>query len=123
MVTQSQLRVAVIGAGYWGPNLARNFRASPDWDLVAVCDLDSVRAQRVVGPRSTVDVMTSASDLLARDDIDAVAIATPAATHAKIATASLNAGKHVLVEKPLADSTELARAMVLCAEVNDRVLM
>jgi predicted dehydrogenase len=123
MVTQSELRVAVIGAGYWGPNLARNFRTSPDWDLVAVCDLDSARAARVVGPRSTVDIVTSTADLLARDDIDAVAIATPAATHAAIATAALDAGKHVLVEKPLADSSELARAMVQRAEANDRVLM
>jgi predicted dehydrogenase len=123
MVTQSELRVAVIGAGYWGPNLARNFRTSPDWDLVAVCDLDSARAARVVGPRSTVDVVTSTADLLARDDIDAVAIATPAATHAGIATAALDAGKHVLVEKPLADSSALARTMVQRAEENGRVLM
>ncbi|WP_418606299.1 Gfo/Idh/MocA family oxidoreductase [Georgenia sp. SUBG003] len=55
----SQLSAAVVGAGYWGPNLARNFRSSPDWDLVAVCDLDVERARSVVGARSTVDVMTS----------------------------------------------------------------
>ena len=94
--------VAVIGAGYWGPNLVRNFRASASWDLVAVCDLDETRARKVVGPRSTVDVETSVERLLARDDIDAVAIATPAQTHAPLALAALAAGKHVLVEKPLA---------------------
>lgn len=118
-----ELRVGVIGAGYWGPNLARNFRSSPDWDLVAVCDLDEAKARRVVGPRSSVEVLTSLSDLLARDDIDAVAIATPARTHAPIALAALDAGKHVLVEKPVADTGVLAREMVARAAAVDRVLM
>lgn len=118
-----KLRVAVIGAGYWGPNLARNFRTSPDWDLVAVCDLDEARARKVVGPRSTVEVVTSVTELLARDDVDAVAIATPARTHAPIALAALEAGKHVVVEKPVADSGQAARAMVARAAELDRVLM
>jgi predicted dehydrogenase len=118
-----QLRAAVIGAGYWGPNLARNFRSSPDWDLVAVCDLDEARARKVVGPRSTVEVMTSVDELLARDDIDAVAVATPARTHAPLVTAALRAGKHVVVEKPIADGGASARAMVELARQVDRVLM
>ena len=119
----SELRVAVIGAGYWGPNLVRNFRGSPDWDLVAVCDLDAARAQKVIGPRSTVEIETSLPILLARKDIDAVAIATPARTHAPIALAALEAGKHVLVEKPLADTPEAAASMVRAAADADRVLM
>ncbi|GHS87581.1 oxidoreductase [Actinomycetota bacterium] len=118
-----QLRVAVIGAGYWGPNLARNFRTSPDWDLVAVCDLDAERARKVVGPRSTVEVVTSTAELLARDDIDAVAIATPARTHAAVALAALDAGKHVVVEKPIADHGAGARAMVARAAEQGLVLM
>ena len=118
-----QLRVAVIGAGYWGPNLARNFRTSPDWDLVAVCDLDADRARKVVGARSTVEVVTSTAELLARDDIDAVAVATPARTHAAVALAALDAGKHVVVEKPIADHGAGARAMVARAAELDRVLM
>lgn len=117
------LRVAVIGAGYWGPNLARNFRGASDWDLVAVCDLDADRARRVVGPRSTVEVLTSVDVLLARDDVDAVAVATPASTHAALALAALDAGKHVLVEKPLADNGAVARRMVARAEDVGRVLM
>jgi predicted dehydrogenase len=115
--------IAVIGAGYWGPNLVRNFRASPDWDLVAVCDLDEHRARRVVGPRSTVDVETSVSRLLARPDLDAVAIATPARTHAPLALAAFEAGLHVLVEKPLADNAETAALMVSAADAAGRVLM
>jgi predicted dehydrogenase len=117
------LRVAVIGAGYWGPHLARNFRAAPDWDLVAVCDLDADRARRVVGPRSTVDVLTSTAELLARDDVDAVAVATPAATHVGLVLAALDAGKHVLVEKPIAHDGAAARRMVARAARVDRVLM
>lgn len=118
-----QLRVAVVGAGYWGPNLVRNFRSAPDWDLVAVCDLDEARARKVVGPRSTVEVETSLQRLLARDDIDAVAIATPARTHAPIALSAIAAGKHVVVEKPLADTPEAAQTMVRAADDAGKVLM
>jgi predicted dehydrogenase len=117
------LRVAVVGAGYWGPNLVRNFRGSPDWDLVAVCDLDQARAEWVIGDRTTVEVETSLDALLARADIDAVAVATPADTHAGIALAALEAGKHVLVEKPLASSRLDAQRMVDRAEELGLVLM
>jgi predicted dehydrogenase len=122
-VMTDPLRVAVIGAGYWGPNLARNFRAAPGWDLVAVCDLDAERARHVAGPRSTVDVVTSTDALLARDDLDAVAVATPAATHVGLVLAALDAGKHVLVEKPIAHDGAAARRMVARAAEVDRVLM
>lgn len=115
--------IAVIGAGYWGPNLVRNFRTSPDWDLIAVCDLDEARARKVIGARSTVEVETSVTSLLARDDIEAVAIATPARTHAPIALAAFEAGKHVVVEKPLADNAETGALMVTAAEDADRILM
>jgi predicted dehydrogenase len=117
------MRVAVVGAGYWGPNLVRNFGSSPDWDLVAVCDLDVARAAQVVGQHSTVEVEPSLQALLARDDVDAVAVATPAETHCAIALAALEAGKHVLVEKPLASSREDAEAMVRRADELGLVLM
>jgi len=121
---QARLKVAVIGAGYWGPNLARNFSAGADWDLVAICDLDAARGQgladRVGG---AVTVYTDLTALLARDDLDAVAIATPAKTHHGIALAALRAGKHVLVEKPLADSQELGAEMVQEASVRGLTLM
>ena len=117
------LGVAVIGAGYWGPNLVRNFRGSANWDLVGVCDLNADRARKVIGNRSTVEVFTDLAQVLDRDDVHAVAIATPAATHAPIALAALAAGKHVVVEKPLADTPEAATAMVQAAEQADRMLM
>jgi predicted dehydrogenase len=117
------LGIAVVGAGYWGPNLVRNFRNSPEWDLVAVCDLDEARARKVVGRRSTVEVETSLERVLARTDVDAIAVATPARTHSRIALAALEAGKHVLVEKPMAHSRHDATRMIEAAEDRGLVLM
>jgi len=120
---EQPLTVAVVGAGYWGPNLARNFSASSDWHLAAICDLDADRANALAAKVGHVDVHTSLDELLARDDIDAIAVATPARTHHAVVLAGLRAGKHVLVEKPLADSREHAFDMVREAESRGLVLM
>ena len=122
-MSNGTLGVAVVGAGYWGPNLIRNFRSSDAWHLVAVCDLDEERARRVLGAQSDVAVCTSLDDVLRDGSVDAVAIATPARTHQDIALASLRAGKHVLVEKPLADTGASGREMVEYAAANGLVLM
>lgn len=122
-VMSEPLRAAVIGAGYWGPNLARNFAASADWDLVAICDRDEARAQKLARAVGGPDVETSSETLLARDDVDAVAIATPAGTHHALTLAALRAGKHVVVEKPLADSVEAGHEMVEEARTQGLVLM
>jgi predicted dehydrogenase len=119
----STLRAAVIGAGYWGPNLARNFATSDHWERAAVCDLDEARAAKVARASGGADVETSVDALLARDDVDAVAIATPARTHHALVMAALRAGKHVVVEKPIADSTAAAREMVAEARARGLVLM
>lgn len=120
---QKCLRAAVVGAGYWGPNLARNFVASDQWELAAVCDLDANRAARVAAANGQADVETSLAALLDRDDVDAVAIATPAGTHHAIAMAALRAGKHVVVEKPIADRAASAVEMVAEARARRLVLM
>lgn len=117
------LKVAVIGAGYWGPNLARNFKASPAWELCAIVDMDTARAQKVAGPLGDVPVHASLADLLAATEIDAVAIATPARTHHGVAMAALRAGKHVLVEKPLAAAWEQGLEMVEFAQSAGLTLM
>lgn len=123
-MTQHQpLGIAVVGAGYWGPNLVRNFAASPDWDLRAICDLDEDRARSVAGGMPGVDVCTDLAAVLAREDVHAVAVATPARTHQAIVMAALAAGKHVLVEKPLADSVADGEAMVAEAAARGLVLM
>jgi predicted dehydrogenase len=117
------LGVAVVGAGYWGPNLVRNFRALPAFDLAWVCDLDRERAEQAIGPRSTVRVTDALEDVLADPDIGAVAVATPAGTHAEVVLACLDAGKHVLVEKPLAASVGEGEKLVAAAEQKGLVLM
>ncbi|QEO15031.1 Gfo/Idh/MocA family oxidoreductase [Agromyces intestinalis] len=117
------LGVAVIGAGYWGPNLARNFQYSPDWRLEAICDLDLDRASALAARLGGVRVTASLDDVLADPAIDAVAIATPARTHHPIAMAAIAAGKHVVVEKPIADGTQRAREMVAAADAAGLVLM
>ncbi len=115
--------VAVVGAGYWGPNLVRNFAASDSWDLKVVCDLDTERARRVVAGHPSVEVVDSVDRVLRRDDVDAIAVATPAHTHHGIALRALDAGKHVLVEKPLADSVANGARMVELARERGLVLM
>jgi predicted dehydrogenase len=112
-----------VGAGYWGPNLVRNFRALPAFDLAWVCDLSRERAEQAIGPRSTVRVTDALEDVLADPDIDAVAVATPAGTHTEVVLACLDAGKHVLVEKPLAASVAEGEKLVAAAEQKGLVLM
>jgi predicted dehydrogenase len=117
------LGVAVIGAGYWGPNLVRNLQASASFRLRALCDLDVDRARRVLGGYSTVMATADYAQILADDSVDAVAIATPAATHLDLALAALEAGKHVLVEKPLAASYAEGRVLVDEADRRSLTLM
>jgi predicted dehydrogenase len=115
--------VAVVGAGYWGPNLVRNFLACQEVDLRWVTDLDRRRAARAVGPRSTVRVTADLESVLTDPGVDAVAVATPAWTHFEVALACLEAGKHVLVEKPFASSVAEGEKLVAAAHRNGLVLM
>jgi predicted dehydrogenase len=117
------IRVAVIGTGYWGPNLIRNFSACPETRVVAACDADPARLARALLGYPGVRAVTNPDRLLAREDIDAVAIATPVGTHASLALAALRAGKHVLVEKPIAGCVRDAEAMIVAAREAGRVLM
>ena len=114
--------MAVIGAGYWGPNIVRNAMAARETDLKWVCDRDLVRARQVVGEQSPIRVTPDLDELLADASVEAVAIATPPATHAALALRCIQAGRHVLVEKPLADSYEAGLQMVTAAEQHGVVL-
>jgi predicted dehydrogenase len=118
-----RIGMAVVGAGYWGPNLVRNLRACPEADLRWVCDLDRERAARTVGARSTVRVTDALDDVLSDPAVEAVAVATPAATHADVALACMEAGRHVLVEKPLASSVAEGEKLVEVAAQRGVVLM
>jgi predicted dehydrogenase len=117
-----KLAVGVIGCGYWGPNLIRNFIACPETELVAVCDADPARLAAVGKVYGGPQRVASVDDLLALP-IQAVAIATPVSTHYPLAARCLEAGLHVLVEKPLAGTVAEAEALVNLAEQCERVLM
>ena len=97
------LGVAVVGAGYWGPNLVRNFHASEEWSLRCIVDPDRARLERLLRLYPTVDGHPDIAAALADPRVDAVAIATPPGTHRDLAARAIAAGKHVLVEKPLAE--------------------
>ena len=120
---QEPIGVAVIGAGYWGPNLARNFAASERFRLVWVADLDESRARRAIGSYSTVSTTSDFAVALSDERVSAVAIATPAATHLEIALEALRAGKHVLIEKPIAATYADGLQLVEEADSRNLVLM
>jgi predicted dehydrogenase len=117
------LGVAVVGYGYWGPNLARNVAESPELSLQALCERDSQRgvafSQRFPG----VPVRREFDDVLDDPSVDAVIVATPPATHHALVKRALEAGKHVLVEKPLATATADAEELIMIAEREELVLM
>lgn len=115
--------VAVVGAGYWGPNLIRNFDRCPAADLRWVCDLDVERARRTVGGRSAVQVTDELAQVLDDPSVEAVAIATPVHTHLPIALAVIEAGRHVMIEKPLAASVADGEKIVEVANAHGVTLM
>jgi predicted dehydrogenase len=117
------VRVAVIGAGRWGPNLIRNFDGTARSEVLWVVDGDPRRLEEVGRRYPRVRLARDAAEALADPALDAVAIATPTVTHHPLVRAALEHGKHVLVEKPLAASAAQGRELVELAERADRVLL
>jgi len=103
------IRVGIIGAGYWGPKLARNFHEAPGALLKCVSDLRPERLQDI--NRLFPEVATTSNYATIFEEVDAVVIATPVHTHYRLAKQALEAGKHVLVEKPITSSAEQARGI------------
>jgi predicted dehydrogenase len=116
-------RIGVVGLGYWGPNVARNVAENPRAELAWLCDrsAETLAAASVRHPQARTT--ESYDDLLADPDLDAVAIVTPVSTHYELAAAALEAGKHVLVEKPLAASSAQAADLVELAAERSLVLL
>ncbi len=117
------VKIAVIGCGYWGPNLIRNFSTCPATELAAVCDRDPARLERIAAQFPRARCVRDFEEVLCDPDIDAVAIAPPIGTHPALALAALDAGKHVLVEKPLAANVRDAEEMVRRAAEKGRTLL
>jgi predicted dehydrogenase len=122
-MSMASIGMAVVGAGYWGPNLVRAAQATPELRLEWLCDLDLGRARTVIGRYSTVRITDSVDVVLSDPAVSAVAIATPAATHFDLVRACLEAGKHVLVEKPLTASAADAEKLVSLASQSGLTLM
>jgi predicted dehydrogenase len=119
----ASLRIGVIGYGYWGPNLVRNFAAGPRTKVVAIADANPGRRQLAQAQYPYIKVVDDAAALIGDADVDAIAIATPIFTHHDLAKRALEAGKHVLVEKPLAPSVAQAEELAQLADKHKRVLM
>jgi predicted dehydrogenase len=117
------IKIGVIGYGYWGPNLVRNLFEVSETEVVAVSDKREDRLKLVKSRYPSVTVTTDYTALLSDPEIDAIAIATPVSTHFPLAMEALRAGKHVLVEKPMASSTEQAFRLMDEADRRGLVLM
>jgi len=111
----TKLRVGVVGAGVWGANHVRAFRTLPETDLIAVCDVDPARAEKLRAEGDAAVAYTDYRDLVRDTSIEAVSVATPDFTHTPIILAALDAGKHVLSEKPLATTEEEATQVAAAA--------
>ena len=123
MSPASPVAVGVVGLGYWGPNLARNFDRLPGAQLRWICDSSQAARERWAPQFPGVSVASELDELLAAPALDAVAVATHVPSHAEVATRVLGAGKHCFVEKPLAQSVAEAEQVVTTAREADRTLM
>src|SRR5262249_36251588 len=116
------VRIAVVGLGYWGPNLVRNLHDLPCASLEAVCDVRQEALKHVGARYPGVRCVRDFEEILDDDRIEAVAIATPVGTHAELAGAALARGKHVFVEKPLAASVSDSELLIEAAEAGGLLL-
>ncbi len=114
-------KVALVGMGYWGPNLARVLNQSPSCDFVAACDSNPRNLEKIVRQYPSLKAYSDFSDLLT-SDVEAIVIATPISTHFELAKRALLAGKHVFVEKPLAHTSGLAHDLVRIAADQNKTL-
>lgn len=118
------LNIGVVGYGYWGPNVARNFHAAPGAKLVAVSDISDKRQALAQNHYPFIRTVKDPLDLIGSRDIDAVAIVTPVFAHHELAKAALLAGKHIFVEKPFTSTSEQARELIdIAARKNLRIMV
>jgi predicted dehydrogenase len=113
----------IIGCGYWGPNLIRNFSWLADSNMLICCDKDVNRLKRIKGLYPNIETTTEPATLFEDRRLDAIGIATPVFTHYELARAALLNGKHVFVEKPITHSFETCLSLIEIARNMDRVLM
>lgn len=117
------INIGVIGYGYWGPNLVRNFSEIPESTVLHLSDLDEKRLAVAKARYPTINVSTDYREMIRDSRVDAVVIATPVATHFNLAKEILESGRHVLIEKPMTDSSEKAEQLLELGERKRRIVM
>jgi predicted dehydrogenase len=117
------IKIGLIGFGYWGPNLARNFNGNPDFDLAAICDFSPDRLETAGRLYPQAKLLDNVDDLFNGKDLDVVAVATPVASHFKLAKKALVSGRHVWLEKPMTEKVEQAEELIELAEQKNKVLL
>ncbi len=117
------IHVAIVGLGYWGPNLVRNFLKIPDVKVSAICDVNIKTLNNLSSQYPHIKTTTDYNQLLHDEKIDLIAIATPSRTHYEIGQKVLRAKKHVLIEKPMTQSSDEAKPLIELAEKNNRLIM
>ena len=117
------INIGLIGFGYWGPNLARNFNVDPDLELAAICDFSADRLQTAGRFYPQAACYDKLDDFFSDTRLDAIAIATPVAHHYDLAKKALETGRHVWLEKPMTQTVEQAEALIELAQRKNRILL
>jgi predicted dehydrogenase len=117
------INIGLIGFGYWGPNLARNFNFNPDLELVAICDFSSDRLKAAKQHYPQVNLYKDLDDFFKDTALDAIAISTPVGTHFKLAKKAISTGRDVWLEKPMTETVAQAEELIELAEQKNKVLL
>jgi predicted dehydrogenase len=117
------INIAVVGCGYWGPNLIRNFHSLSDCRVKMICDFDDQRLNHMKQTYPTLETTKDCADIIADPEVEAIAIATPVRTHFALAERSLRAGKHTFIEKPMAASADECKRLIDLAASRSLTLM
>ncbi|MBW1738704.1 MAG: Gfo/Idh/MocA family oxidoreductase [Deltaproteobacteria bacterium] len=117
------IKIGLIGYGYWGPNLARNFNHHPDLELHSICDFSPDRLEVAGRSYPHASLVSSVEDFFSDTSLDAVAIATPVSTHYDLAKRALDEGRHLWLEKPMTEKVEQAEELIELAEAKGKVLL
>jgi predicted dehydrogenase len=117
------IKIGLIGYGYWGPNLARNFNNNPDLDLKAICDFSPDRLQAAGNLFPQARLLNRSEEMFKMNGLDAIAVATPVSTHFELAKKALMVGKHLWLEKPMTEKVQQAEELIELAEKKGRVMI
>jgi len=116
------INIGLIGYGYWGPNLARNFHSNPDMELAVICDFSGDRLEKAGKLYPQVKLTKDVDDLFNDTNLDAIAVATPVSTHFDLAHKALSNDKHVWIEKPMTEKVAQGRALIELASKKKKVI-